>query len=58
MVRLRYAQQQGVNIGFKGFNLNDDDENFFGITSLASNKSMLATMNQTTSSLLKNIKSK
>ena len=40
MIRLRYAQQQGIKIGFKGFNLNDDDddESFFDITTIASNK--------------------
>ena len=31
MVRLKYAHQQGVKFGFKGFNLSNDDETFFGI---------------------------
>ena len=45
MIRLRYSQQQGVKIGFKGFNLNDYDESFFNIATLTSNKSMLSINN-------------
>ena len=58
MIRLRYAQQQGVKIGFKGFNLNHDEENFLGIAGIASRNSILSNINQSTSALLNNIKAK
>ena len=39
MVRLKYAQQYGIKIGFKGFNLKTDDDEFYGICSWPSEKS-------------------
>ena len=45
MIRVKYAQQLGIKIGFKGFSLNNEDDDLSGKYSKPADKSKIVAEN-------------